>query len=189
MSKSRGTFITAESYLDKGLDPEWLRYYYATKLNGTMEDVDLNLEDFLMRVNSDLVGKYINIASRCAGFITRHFDGRLCDRICGPNGNSYLPLNDAWVDGCALMKKLQDAAAQIAGLYEKREYLKAAKAIMGLADDANQYVNDMKPWELVKQEEECVKNEAARGLHNRTQSVSSVDPISQACPAATRQQR
>ncbi len=157
MSKSRGTFITAESYLDKGLDPEWLRYYYATKLNGTMEDVDLNLEDFLMRVNSDLVGKYINIASRCTGFITRHFDGRLCDRICSPDGNSYSPLNDAWVDGCALMKKLQDAAAPIAGLYEKREYLKAAKVIMGLADDANQYVNDMKPWELVKQEEDASK--------------------------------
>src|SRR5690606_13438953 len=77
MSKSRGTFITAQSYLDVGLNPEWLRYYFAAKLNGTMEDIDLNLEDFIARVNSDLVGKYINIASRCAGFITKFFDGKL----------------------------------------------------------------------------------------------------------------
>jgi methionyl-tRNA synthetase len=75
MSKSRGTFITAESYLNTGLNPEWLRYYYAAKLNGTMEDIDLNLEDFVARVNSDLVGKYVNIASRCAGFITKRFNG------------------------------------------------------------------------------------------------------------------
>ncbi len=75
MSKSRGTFITAESYLKQGLNPEWLRYYYAAKLNGTMEDIDLNLDDFVARVNSDLVGKYVNIASRAAGFITKRFDG------------------------------------------------------------------------------------------------------------------
>ena len=77
MSKSRGTFITAESYLKQGLNPEYLRYYYAAKLNGTMEDIDLNLEDFVAKVNSDLIGKYINIASRTAGFITKHFEGRL----------------------------------------------------------------------------------------------------------------
>ncbi len=76
MSKSRGTFITAESYLNQGLNPEWLRYYYAAKLNSTMEDIDLNLEDFVARVNSDLVGKYVNIASRCAGFIAKQFDGK-----------------------------------------------------------------------------------------------------------------
>ncbi|MFZ2542182.1 MAG: methionine--tRNA ligase, partial [Gallionella sp.] len=81
MSKSRGTFITAGSYLKQGLNPEYLRYYYAAKLNGTMEDIDLNLEDFVARVNSDLVGKYINIASRCAGFITKHFDGKLSSEL------------------------------------------------------------------------------------------------------------
>lgn len=182
MSKSRGTFITAESYLKKGLDPEWLRYYYATKLNGTMEDVDLNLGDFLLRVNSDLVGKYVNIASRCAGFITKHFDGKLCDRIPTLTlENSSVPAHKglpfahvkvkesgagenhqqssdkpAW-DEYALIIKTQAAAEQIASLYEKREYLKAAKSIMGLADEANQYVNDMKPWELVKREEESSK--------------------------------
>ena len=77
MSKSRGTFITAESYIKQGLNPEWLRYYYAAKLNATMEDIDLNLDDFVARVNSDLVGKYVNIASRCAGFITKRFNGSL----------------------------------------------------------------------------------------------------------------
>jgi methionyl-tRNA synthetase len=182
MSKSRGTFITAESYLKKGLDPEWLRYYYATKLNGTLEDVDLNLEDFLLRVNSDLVGKYVNIASRCAGFITKHFDGKLCDRIptLAPENSSvsahkgvpfaHIKVKESrsaenhqqssdkpvW-DEYALITKTQAAAAQIASLYEKREYSKAAKSIMGLADEANQYVNDMKPWELVKREEESSK--------------------------------
>ena len=81
MSKSRGTFITARSYLNQGLNPEWLRYYYAAKLNDTMEDIDLNFDDFIARVNSDLVGKYINIASRCAGFITKKFDGKLTATI------------------------------------------------------------------------------------------------------------
>jgi methionyl-tRNA synthetase len=96
MSKSRGTFITAESYLTQGLNPEWLRYYYAAKLNGTMEDIDLNLDDFVARVNSDLVGKYVNIASRCAGFISKRFDGKLAphrrsgfnDRIPPPPGEA-----------------------------------------------------------------------------------------------------
>lgn len=178
MSKSRGTFLTAESYLRQGLDPEWLRYYYATKLNGTMEDVDLNLEDFLMRVNSDLVGKYVNIASRCAGFITKRFDGKLSDSIptvtlegssaSANNGEPFSSIKTKefqsaenfqqssdkpnW-DESALIMKTQGAAEQIASFYEKREYLKAVKAIMGLADEANQYVNDMKPWELAKQDE------------------------------------
>ena len=173
MSKSRGTFITAESYLNQGLDPEWLRYYYATKLNGTMEDVDLNLEDFLMRVNSDLVGKYINIASRCAGFISKHFDGKLCDSITTTTngepfldikakesqstGNSGQPSDKSLWNESALLIKIQNAAGLIGSLYEKREYLKAAKTIMGLADEANQYVNDMKPWELVKRDGESSK--------------------------------
>jgi methionyl-tRNA synthetase len=130
MSKSRGTFITAESYLRQGLNPEWLRYYYAAKLNDSMEDIDLSLDDFVARVNSDLVGKYINIASRCAGFITKRFKGRL-----------------APVDS-PLLRDAQAAAAAIAELYEAREYGKALREVMALADRANQFINEHKPWEL-----------------------------------------
>ncbi|MFB0934614.1 MAG: methionine--tRNA ligase [Propionivibrio sp.] len=134
MSKSRGTFITAESYLKTGLNPEWLRYYYAAKLNATMEDIDLNLEDFVARVNSDLVGKYVNIASRCAGFIGKKFDGKLA-------------ATDAdW------LKPLREASASIAQAYEEREFGRALREIMALADAANVFVNDKKPWELAKQE-------------------------------------
>jgi methionyl-tRNA synthetase len=134
MSKSRGTFITAESYLQQGLNPEWLRYYYAAKLNGSMEDIDLNLSDFVARVNSDLVGKYINIASRCAGFIAKRFDGAL--------GN---------VDMGAMLEF--DAARQsqiVSDSFEARDYARALREIMRLADVANLYVNDHKPWELAK---------------------------------------
>ncbi len=134
MSKSRGTFITAESYLNTGLNPEWLRYYYAAKLNSTMEDIDLNLEDFVARVNSDLVGKYVNIASRCAGFIGKKFDGKLA-------------ATDAeW------LKPLREASASIAQAYEAREFSRALREIMALADAANVFVNDKKPWELAKQD-------------------------------------
>ncbi|WP_153111915.1 methionine--tRNA ligase [Propionivibrio limicola] len=134
MSKSRGTFITAESYLTTGLNPEWLRYYYAAKLNSTMEDIDLNLEDFVARVNSDLVGKYVNIASRCAGFIGKKFDGQLAST------------DAAW------LKPLRDAATNLGEAYEAREYSRALREIMALADVANVFVNDKKPWELAKQE-------------------------------------
>ena len=134
MSKSRGTFITAESYLNTGLNPEWLRYYYAAKLNSTMEDIDLNLEDFVARVNSDLVGKYVNIASRCAGFISKKFDGKLANT------------NAEW------LKPLRDAASSIAQSYEEREFGRALREIMALADAANVVVNERKPWELAKQE-------------------------------------
>ncbi len=134
MSKSRGTFITAESYLNTGLNPEWLRYYYAAKLNSTMEDIDLNLEDFVARVNSDLVGKYVNIASRCAGFISKKFDGRLAGT------------DAAW------LTPLRDAAASIAQAYEEREFGRALREVMALADAANVVVNERKPWELAKQE-------------------------------------
>ena len=134
MSKSRGTFITAESYLNTGLNPEWLRYYYAAKLNSTMEDIDLNLEDFVARVNSDLIGKYVNIASRCAGFIGKKFEGKLAS-------------TDAeW------LKPLREAADSIATAYEDREFSRALREIMALADAANVFVNDKKPWELAKQE-------------------------------------
>jgi methionyl-tRNA synthetase len=135
MSKSRGTFITAESYLAQKLNPEWLRYYYAAKLNATMEDIDLSLDDFISRVNSDLVGKYVNIASRCASFISKRFDGRLRAASTHP-----------------VLGELQAAAATIAGHYDAREYGKALREIMLLADKANQFVDAEKPWELARQE-------------------------------------
>mgnify|MGYP002737406193 CR=1 FL=1 len=135
MSKSRGTFITAESYL-KHLDPEWLRYYYAAKLGNNMEDIDLNLDDFVARVNSDLVGKFVNIASRSAGFISKRFEGRL-GRV--PADGTPLPA-------------MQAAAERIALLYEAREYSKALREIMALTDLANQYVDVHKPWEIAKQD-------------------------------------
>ncbi len=134
MSKSRGTFITAESYLAQGLNPEWLRYYYAAKLSATMEDIDLSLDDFVARVNSDLVGKFVNIASRSAGFITRRFGGKLA----APEGHE-------------VTRALQDAAPGIAALYDAREYGKALREIMALTDRANQYVDQRKPWDIAKQ--------------------------------------
>ncbi len=112
MSKSRGTFITAESYLQQGLNPEWLRYYFAAKLNGSMEDIDLNLEDFAQRVNSDLVGKYINIASRAAGFIAKRFDGKLLHAHVNERFHADLP-------------GLREAAEEIAGYYEARDSARA----------------------------------------------------------------
>ena len=136
MSKSRGTFITAQSYLDTGLNPEWLRYYYAAKLSASMEDIDLNLEDFAARVNSDLVGKYVNIASRSAGFITKRFNSQLAPAAAD------LPA----------IKGIQEAASRVAELYEAREFGKAMREIMALTDAANQYVDSVKPWELAKQE-------------------------------------
>jgi methionyl-tRNA synthetase len=134
MSKSRGTFITAESYL-KHLNPEWLRYYYAAKLSNTMEDIDLNLEDFTARVNSDLVGKFINIASRTAGFITKYFDGKL-------GGGSSVPALD----------RLQKHSPILSEMYEQRQYGFALREIMALADEVNQFINNAEPWNLAKDE-------------------------------------
>jgi methionyl-tRNA synthetase len=134
MSKSRGTFITAGSYLGQGLNPEWLRYYYAAKLNDTMEDIDLNLDDFVARVNADLVGKYVNIASRAAVFIARHFGGQIGTVQAGH----------------ADYRALRDAAASIGGCYDGREYGKAVRDIMALADRANAYFDGARPWELAK---------------------------------------
>jgi len=128
MSKSRGTFITAESYLAQGLNPEWLRYYFAAKLNGTMEDIDLNLDDFTQRVNSDLVGKYINIASRAAGFIAKRFDGKLAAGHLAETFRAQLP-------------GLSEAGAEIAGHYEARDTARALRRVMALADQINQYVD------------------------------------------------
>ena len=135
MSKSRGTFITAKSYLDEGLNPEWMRYYIAAKLNNRIEDIDLNLNDFIARVNSDLVGKYINIASRAAGFVHKRFDGQLSD-----------------VASSELIQQLQAASAGLAQSYEEREYAKALREVMALTDVVNEYVDANKPWELAKQE-------------------------------------
>ena len=136
MSKSRGTFITAKSYLDAGLHPEWLRYYFAAKLNGSMEDIDLNLEDFVARVNADLVGKFINIASRTAGFIHKKFDGKLAETMAN----------------LEMLGAFQSAADSVAAHYEARDYSRALREIMALADRANQFVAEEKPWELAKQE-------------------------------------
>lgn len=135
MSKSRGTFITAKSYLDGGLNPEWMRYYIAAKLNSKIEDIDLNLNDFIARVNSDLVGKYVNIAARASGFIAKRFAGRLKD-----------------VSGSPLLQKLAAERDNIAADFEHREYAKALRDIMALADAVNEYVDANKPWELAKQE-------------------------------------
>jgi len=146
MSKSRGTFITAESYLRLGLNPEWLRYYYAAKSNGTMEDIDLNLDDFVARVNSDLVGKYINIASRCAGFISKRFEGKL---ELLPSAFKF----DVELFGLrkdSIIAEFEERSESIAALYESREFSKVLREIMQLADLANQYVDHYKPWELTK---------------------------------------
>jgi len=135
MSKSRGTFITARSYLDHIKNPEYLRYYYAAKLNSSMEDIDLSLDDFVARVNSDLVGKYINIASRTAGFINKRFAGKL----------------QSAADNMEVAE-IKSAASLIASAYEAREYGKAIREIMRLADIANGYVADKAPWVMAKQE-------------------------------------
>ena len=135
MSKSRGTFITAKSYLEQGLNPEWMRYYIAAKLNSKIEDIDLNLQDFISRVNSDLVGKYVNIAARASGFIAKRFEGRLKD-----------------VANSELLAKLAAQSEAIAECYESREYARALRDIMALADIVNEYVDANKPWELAKQE-------------------------------------
>ncbi|MDN0081759.1 methionine--tRNA ligase [Crenobacter sp. SG2305] len=136
MSKSRGTFITAKSYLDCGLNPEWMRYYIAAKLNSRIEDIDLSLDDFVARVNSDLVGKFVNIASRSAGFIAKRFGGKLAESVADME----------------ILAKLQAEAAGIAASYEAREYAKALRDVMALADLVNGYVDANKPWELAKQE-------------------------------------
>jgi methionyl-tRNA synthetase len=137
MSKSRGTGISPLRYLELGLNPEWLRYYIAAKLNARVEDVEFNPEDFVARVNSDLVGKYINIASRAAGFIAKRFAGRLS--------------GDIGVEGRALLDGLRAHRGAIVELYEEREFAKALREVMLLADRVNEYVDQNKPWDLAKQ--------------------------------------
>jgi len=138
MSKSRGTGISPLKYLDLGLHPEWLRYYIAAKLNSRVEDIEFNPEDFVARVNSDLVGKYINIASRAAGFLAKRFDGTLS--------------GDLGVEGSALLETLRAQGEAIAELYEEREFGKALRDIMALADKVNEYVDAHKPWDLAKKD-------------------------------------
>jgi methionyl-tRNA synthetase len=133
MSKSRGTFITSRNYLDH-MEAEYLRYYFAAKLGDGIDDLDLNLSDFTQRVNADLVGKYVNIASRCAGFITKHFDGKLSDQLADE----------------ALFQRLTHAGDSILADFTARQYQRGIREIMALADLANQYVDQQKPWELAK---------------------------------------
>ena len=134
MSKSRGTFITARSYLEHVKNPEFLRYYYAAKLNGTLEDIDLNLDDFVARVNSDLVGKYINIASRTAGFINKRFSGE----VAVSNNNTVIT-------------EIRAASDTIAAAYADRDFGRAIREVMRLADVANGYVAEKAPWVMAKQ--------------------------------------
>ncbi|MCH9004230.1 MAG: methionine--tRNA ligase [Proteobacteria bacterium] len=136
MSKARGTFINARTYLEH-LDPSYLRYYYAAKLGPTIEDIDLNLEDFIARVNSDLVGKLVNIASRCAGFISKRFAGRLAGELPAPD----------------LFAEFTAASETIAQHFEAREYSKAMRLIMALADRANRYIDETKPWIMIKDDD------------------------------------
>jgi len=139
MSKSRGTGLDPLKYLELGMNPEWLRYYLAAKLSGRNEDIDFNADDFMARVNADLVGKYINIASRAAGFISKRFGGRL---------------GAISADGAALLQALQGACGSITELYEQRDYGKAVREVMALCDRVNAYVDANKPWELAKQPEQ-----------------------------------
>jgi len=140
MSKSRGTFINARTYLDEKLNPEHLRYYYAAKLNDSVEDIDLNLSDFVARINSNIIGKYLNIASRSAGFIKNKFDGMLSSQID--------------TEGEALLVEFKQAAQHIKELYINRKFSEVVKIIMALADRANEYINDSKPWEIAKDEQQ-----------------------------------
>ena len=150
MSKSRGTFIQARTYLEH-LDPEYLRYYFAAKLGPGIDDIDLNLDDFRSRVNADLVGKLVNIASRCAGFISKRFDGRLAGALPDPD----------------LYETFVRAGEEIADLYERREFGHAMREIMALADVANQYIDEQKPWVRIKDPDTApsVQGIATQGLN------------------------
>ncbi len=143
MSKSRGTFIKARTYLDH-LDPEYLRYYFACKLGAGIDDLDLNLEDFVQRVNADLVGKVVNIASRCAGFINKRFSGRLSEALPDPD----------------LYRRFVEEGERVAERFERREYGQAVREIMRLADRANQYIDERKPWVAARDEERAAEVQA-----------------------------
>ena len=174
MSKSRGTGLSPKKYLELGMNPEWLRYYLAAKLNSRVEDVDFNAEDFVARVNSDLVGKLINIASRSAGFILKRFDGRLA----AASPATLAAFAESWPGADAL-----------AELYEQRDYAKAMRAIMALADRVNQFVDAEKPWELAKDPAQTVKlhevcSDALRGFAQLITLLAPVLPDTAARAAA-----
>ncbi|MBV7434604.1 methionine--tRNA ligase [Cardiobacteriaceae bacterium TAE3-ERU3] len=162
MSKSRGTFIQARTYL-RHLRPEYLRYYFAAKLSARVEDIDLSMEDFRNRVNSDLVGKLVNLASRCAPFIVKHFDGKLADSL--PDDT--------------LFKQFAAKADTIADYYEQREYAHAMREIMQLADAANEYIDAEKPWVKVKEEASKaeVQGIATVGLNAFRQLIAYLKPV------------
>jgi methionyl-tRNA synthetase len=143
MSKSRGTGLDPLKYLSLGMNPEWLRYYLAAKLSARNEDIDFNADDFMARVNSDLIGKFVNIASRAAGFLTKRFDGKLTQAF-GEQGS-------------ALLFEIHAAQDELANAYEAREFGKATREIMLLADKVNAYVDQHKPWDLAK---DTANNEA-----------------------------
>ena len=173
MSKSRGTFITADSYLQQGLNPEHLRYYYAAKLNGTMEDIDLNLDDFVARVNSDLIGKYINIASRCSGFISQHFSGGLSDlETLAMQGVVLIPnqstASDApTIETVDLLNFIRAQSDPIVEAYNARQYSKVIRIVGTMLDYVNFYIDAHKPWAIAKVIEEP-------GQHQKLHSVCSV---------------
>ena len=162
MSKSRGTFITAKTYVEH-LDPEYLRYYFAGKLGPGIDDLDLNLEDFRHRVNSDVVGKLVNIASRCAGFVERLADGKLATELPDPD----------------LFSRFADASEAIADAYEKREYAQAIRRIMALADEANRYIDEQKPWVLDREEgnEQKIQGICTQGLNHFRQLCIYLKPV------------
>ncbi|MCG6937544.1 MAG: methionine--tRNA ligase [Gammaproteobacteria bacterium] len=162
MSKSRGTFIRARTYLEH-LNPEYLRYYYTAKLSSGVDDIDLNLEDFMQRVNSDLVGKVVNIASRCAGFITKKFDNQLSAELPEPQ----------------LYNEIVAAGEQIASYYENREYSKAVREIMAQADKANVYIDENKPWVLARTpgREDEVQKICTQGLNMFRLLMTYLKPI------------
>ncbi len=162
MSKSKGTFIKARTYLDH-LNPEYLRYYFCAKLDDSIDDIDLSLEDFQARVNSDLVGKFVNIASRCAGFIVKQFDGELSDQLPDPD----------------LFDSFAQVGDEIAAAFEARKYSRAIREIMALADRANQYVDAAEPWVLIKQDDTRAKVQAicTQGLNLFRQLAVYLKPV------------
>ena len=163
MSKSRGTFVMARTYLDAGLEPEALRYYFAAKSSGGVDDLDLNLGDFIARVNADLVGKFVNLASRCAGFISKRFDGRLADAL--PDAAQY----DRFVA----------ALAPVREAYERNDPAAALRLTMALADEANRYIDEQKPWVIAKQEgaDAQLQSVCTQGLNLFRVLVTALKPV------------
>ncbi|OQP76031.1 methionine--tRNA ligase [Xanthomonas phaseoli pv. syngonii LMG 9055] len=163
MSKSRGTFVMARTFLDVGLEPEALRYYFAAKSSGGVDDLDLNLGDFIARVNADLVGKFVNLASRCAGFIGKRFDGKLAEAL--PDAAQY----DRFVA----------ALAPISEAYERNDAASAIRQTMALADEANKYIDDTKPWVIAKQDgaDAQLQSVCTQGLNLFRILVAALKPI------------